>query len=553
MKNHIFKTLFLVVMTTGFYCSPVDVAGGSSSTDNGKITGIVSLENNLPARNTRVTLRTADYDPFCDTILPGIDTTDSEGKYEFDSLPSGIYTIEAVSIENGKRALVTSVLVDTSITYASALSLAEPGRIEVQIPECAITPGCYVYVPGTSCFGAIRNGIGYLDSVPAGYIPALYYVNQEDQNIHSVKNGMSLAAGETMVIADYSGWKHSMKIGLNTTASGAGVSGNVYQFPVLIRLSNDHFDFGLARPDGSDLRFKKPDDTPLPFEIESYDAESKQAAVWVKVDTVYGNSDHQYFVMYWGNPDARPVSTSESVFDTAKGFQGVWHLAEPPGSISFDATMNSYNGTQYGMNTSSSVLGIIGKALEFDGKSSYILILSTADSKINFPENGNYSVSLWANADSIDTIWHGIVSKGYQQYYLQYKCFHDTAASWEFVEFKSRTGWQYSEFKKTPAPGINQWIYLTGVRAGNRQYLYVNGELVIDTMLLNPNTEERITGYDFTIGCHLRLDLLPQIQGCAYFDGKIDEVRIMNLVPEAQWIKLCYMNQKEEDVLVEFR
>ena len=40
------------------------------------------------------------------------------------------------------------------------------------------------------------------------------------------------------------------------------------------------------------------------------------------------------------------------------------------------------------------------------------------------------------------------------------------------------------------------------------------------------------------------------IQGFAFFNGKIDEVKIGNRDPGADWIKLCYMNQKETDALV---
>jgi hypothetical protein len=38
-----------------------------------------------------------------------------------------------------------------------------------------------------------------------------------------------------------------------------------------------------------------------------------------------------------------------------------------------------------------------------------------------------------------------------------------------------------------------------------------------------------------------------------FWNGMIDEVRICSWSHSVNWIKLCYMNQKQEDELVEFR
>jgi hypothetical protein len=257
--------------------------------------------------------------------------------------------------------------------------------------------------------------------------------------------------------------------------------------------------------------------------------------------------------MYWGNPDCENGSDGSAVFDTADGFQGVWHLAESGNTTSFDATYNRYNGTSYGMSDQSSVDGVIGRAQYFDGVSSHITMTGSADGKLDFPEDGSYSISLWAYANSIDSAWHGLAGKGHRQYYLQFKCFPDLSPSWEFIEYQDQVGWEFSEFFPPSTPASGQWVFLTGVRDGNRQILYVNGEMVVDTMLINQSDLPRVTGGDFTIGCHLNPDSLPALQGFNFFNGKIDEVRVISSVPDADWVRLCYLNQKEEDVLVVFR
>jgi hypothetical protein len=91
------------------------------------------------------------------------------------------------------------------------------------------------------------------------------------------------------------------------------------------------------------------------------------------------------------------------------------------------------------------------------------------------------------------------------------------------------------------------WTYLTGVRSADKEYLYVNGSLVDATIFLNVSTISRYTGFDFMIGRNR--DPANDSTGF-FFKGMIDEVRVCSIVPSADWIKLCYMNQKAVDALL---
>jgi len=530
-------------------CSSVDVAGGSSSTDNGKVIGVICRENGAPSINTKVTLRPANFDPYRDTSAPVIDTTDSIGGYQFDMLASGVYTIEALSMGTGARALISAIMVDTATTHASTASLSMPGALKVMVTGCTTT-NCYVYVPGTSLYAAVNNGVAFIDSVPSGFVPSLYYADKTNPaTMRSIASGLSVSEGTTRVIADYYSWTHSARVVLATTTKGAGVLENVYNFPVLLRLSDANFDFQQAQPDGRDVRFKKADDTPLPFEIERWDAAGMNAEIWVRTDTIYGNDSTQYFRMFWGNDGVESASNSSEVFDTTEGFQGVWHLSGTGNSSAFDATENHYDGTSY---VTSSVPGAIGTARDFNGTSSYITMPSTADSKLNFPQSSTYSISLWVYADTIDSTYHAIAGKGHEQYYLQYKCLKNSKATWEFVEFQDQKGWEYTQDSTPPAPGAKQWLHLTGVRSGTKQMLYINGELVLDTVAVMSGLYDRVTSDNFTIGSFGRTVTIPYAQGWSYFNGKIDEVRVSNVAPTSGWVRLSYMNQKTDDALVRF-
>lgn len=543
----------LVAVSGMLLCTPVnDVAGGSSSTDNGKVVGTVYDEDGVPSSNTQVVLRSSFFTPNQDTATPPVDTTDTAGEYYFDSLKAGIYTIEAVELTNRTRALVNAVLVDSLTTHASDAALSKPGALEVEVQACS-ADSCYVYVPGTSLFGIVRNGIAFIDSVPAGVLPAVYYADKSDpSSVRSIRTAINVSSGVTRVVTDYSAWSHSARIYLNTTAEGADVGENVYDFPVLVRLTTEHFDFTGAQSGGGDLRFRKADDTPLSFEIERWDVSAGKADVWVLVDTVYGNDSTHYFIVYWGNDAVTSASNSGAVFDTALGYEGVWHLGGG-GAVALDATGNHYDGTLSSGTGVAAVEGAIGGAREFDGSSGYISMEGTSESKLNFPQNGTYTMSLWVCADTIDTLWRAIAGKGHEQYYMQLKCLGENRATWEFVEFQDNLGWEYTEDSVPPAPGMGVWIHIVGVRDGKNQFLYINGEEVVDTASLMEGAYPRDNSNDFAIGRHGSEVVIPFQQGWSYFDGNIDEVRVERQVETPDRIRLGFMNQKADDALVILR
>ena len=117
----------------------------------------------------------------------------------------------------------------------------------------------------------------------------------------------------------YAAWARSAELSLNTAPSGAGIASTLTGFPLLVRLTADNFDFAQARPDGGDLRFAKPDGTPLPYEIERWDPNLRAAEAWVRLDTLRGGDSSQSIRMYWGNGAAADSSRGAAVFSAANG------------------------------------------------------------------------------------------------------------------------------------------------------------------------------------------------------------------------------------------
>ena len=530
-------------------CSNPSVAGGSGS-EVRTLYGSLATPDGNPAQNTRVTLVSSDYDPASDKPIPDSlkDTTDKNGRYRLKVPAPGFYNIQAVDDSDRTRALIAGIKVQAESTEARQGILENPGAIKVVIPDGLDTNNGYLYIPGTTVYSPlskINGGSVVLDSVPASVTLAVYYAVKGSSVQAQLVRDSIVAAPDSIATVQYAGWKFSKKFHLNTTVTGANVAGNVTNFPVLIRLNSSNFNFSQARPDGADIRFTTSDNTPAPCEIERWDASLGAAEIWVKVDTVFGNDSSHFITMSWGNSSAASSSNSATVFDTANGFQGVWHMNDTTGSLAKDATGNHYDGTRLGSTPPTAVPGEIGISQQFDDSSSFIQMSGTADSKLNFPENGNYSLSAWVYVDTlVDSTTHVIASKGHEQYYL--KLYWDIQ-HWEFSEYHDKVGWQVDSY----APAVARvWKFLVGVRDGNNQYLYLDGNLVTGTYgLVGDTSLARNTTDDFSIGKYLRYAAYAG-QGYCWFDGKIDEVRISSRSLSSDWIKLSYMNQREPDVLL---
>jgi hypothetical protein len=241
--------------------------------------------------------------------------------------------------------------------------------------------------------------------------------------------------------------------------------------------------------------------------------------------------------MYWAAEINQTTSNGSNVFDTADGFAGVWHLGQTDGSRVPDATVNGIDGTAE-MTTATS--GVIGEAQMFNGISSLIRASGPEADKLNFPEDSDFSVSAWVKTAVIDTFFYAIVFKSNKQYGLQIRPY----SKWEFFNFIDNSRWEMSQ-----APvGDTSWHALTGVRNGNKQYLFVDGVCVDSSIITIQAVIPREYTMPFEIGHCPDGGYSPD----RYFNGIIDEVRVAKIAFSKDWVKLCYMNQKAQDALVEW-
>jgi hypothetical protein len=529
------------------------LAGGTEIGNPVVVTGCILRSDGSPAPHTQVFIIPVDYTPSINSKPTDflVDTTDAAGAYTFRLPAGGLYNIQADNFTSRDRLLIYNIVCRDSSVKIPSVSLTKPGFVQLFPSDDSTQKAGYYYIPGTRYFiTSTSNTPCIIDSVPTGTIPSIAFASIDSASKSTIRYNTKVVSGDTAKVFNLK-WKYSRKCVLNTSVTGANVLSDLTGFPVLIRLAYGNFDFSQTQAKGEDIRFTKADGTPMFFEIERWDTTLQSAAIWVKVDTVYGNDTSHFINMYWGNSAAVSASNSAMVFDTSIGFQGVWHLGEAGNSPALDASFNKFNGTSYGMTDAAAVRGITGGALHFDGSSSYIQMKNTALSKLNFKQNDVFSISAWVNLDTITSENQMVAGKGILQYYL--KCKPPLLGyCYEFAEYYDKDGW-YTTTSDTIKTAAKTWAYMVGIREGTKQSFYLNGKLVGSTLYKTANTLSRDESEDFSIGRYLKEAVSPNPpEGFCYFYGIIDEVRIMNTAPGADWVRLCYMNQKEIDALVKW-
>ncbi|MBN1306680.1 MAG: DUF2341 domain-containing protein [Chitinispirillaceae bacterium] len=530
-------------------CSPDSVAGGTSTSENGRVVGRLVTTAGAPASNTQVTLIPASYNPVKNPAAVPIDTTDDSGGYSFTRVGRGDYVVQSVHVAERTRVLRCGIRVAGDTVTLPADTLRSPGSIKIALPEAVDAASGYVYIPGTTIFVTLYGGneFAVLDSVPAGIIPAVAYASEGDDQPSILRYAVVVRPEDTAIVRNTS-WKYSRRLRLNTSSSGAGINETVHRFPVLVRLTEINFDFNEARSDGADLLFTKTDAAVLPGAIERWDAGGGVAELWVQVDTIRGNDSVQSITMYWGNPQAVAGSGSGDVFDTAAGFDAVWHLGESFDTL-YDATSNRYHGIRHGNLKRSSCM--IGYGQIFDSTEAYCEMGTVLN-----PGGGDMTVSAWVKRSA--TGLQTIVAKsngGSPNATYGWSLSFGTADQVHFFTATAGQSWgdtgAFDFWSREDATVIDStaWHYIVAVvdrSDAARCRTYIDGVDVTggsngDIIGVGPP----VTAAPLRIGA--------EADGDYQWTGSIDECVVSRVARPEAWIRLCFINQGPDDRLVEFR
>jgi hypothetical protein len=551
VKKGILVLLFIILSLCKCGIGP-DFAGGSTNTSNARIAGVLINNDGTKASQAIVYLIPSDYIPGISQSSPIRQAvTNDSGVYTFDSLNGGSFTITAKHLLRATRSYSScSINADDTIKLPDD-TLDIPGFLRIAIPDNSDFSSGFFYIPGTTIASIHTTSTSvnhvHLDSVPQGFIESVKFLSLGDTTSRIIRYHVPVIGGDTLDISNLA-WKYARTILLNTTETGANISSDITGFPVLIRLSKSNFDFSLSSPDGSDLRFTKKDNTLLPFEIEYWNTYSSTAALWVKVDTVYGNNDTQSITMYYGNPVVSATRVFSPVFDSSNSYMGVWHLGDTSGVLN-DASDNKFTGTRPGaLQQQPGMIGLCQLSTDSSGYGDFGNILN--------PGMNNFTISAWykRTGTGLNTIIAKSIGFGASpstsygwcmgfNFYDQFHCIVATDGNawgdngtfnlYTMLSLNDTTTWHNVTVVIDRSDNINCKLYFDGISLP----YYSSGDI------------RTVGNISNTANLRIGSDAL----GKYTFKGYIDECTMTYTARSADWIRLSFMNQRRDDKLVTFR
>ena len=349
-------------------------------------------------------------------------------------------------------------------------------------------------------------------------------------------------------IAQYGDWKHSGSMYIITTPAGANLPATALEknFPLLIRLNQDFFDFNQTKSGGEDIRFSA-NGKPLAYQIEHWDAASGNAVVWVSIPTIKGQ-DQQAIRMHWGNRQAASDSNGEKVFSTAAGFAGVWHL----GANLKDSTSNHLDGVARPGKPTTNAGGIIGDAQEF-GRNKLLVIRPAGtkpDRRVTCMPSGNSdrTMSAWVRPTSFEGLnWASASIGGWGEPPRGQK--PNMGLSYMTITGIGQPRFHLYGFDPRCASKLPRdvWRHVALNVSHNMVRFYVDG--VLDQTIDNRGELVSKLG-TLNTPESTPVDLGDHGNGRGPFNGVLDEVRFESVARSKHWLQLCFENQKPLQSLV---
>lgn len=511
------------------------VAGNSAETGSPELAGILMLDGGKPAAHARVQCVPGDYNILAasnaEQALPSAfeTETDENGNYEFDTIPSGSFSLEAFHQESGQMLLLQNLNAEEDEPLAVNDTLRNSGTVKLLVSGAfRENQSGEAIVIGTTIRRSVsvQNGKIVVDSLPADTFELIVYM--DGMSPFGFKD-VSVKPEETTVWGD--SVTYTLKAPLVLPEGIDSLGTVVSDFPLAIRLTKNEITFDSAEvvngrweavrisQDGN--RSKK-----LPITQTYFDASAKEAVFWVSVDSLNVSDSLELHFDNTMNP-----AYAKDVFPTNRSYSLVWHFDSGLAPVDDGAEKGYFEGLPTGVVAAD---GVVGRGVELDeGDVIVVENSSAADSSrkvnLNYDGSGYFCFSVWVKLESLEseqTIFKK--SKEYALRYVPEKGF--VVDLW--VPDSSSDSVKYAWLSGMSDIKAGEWVYV----AFSRHTISQSNFYVNDRKIETEPEQIAWTGVrdiaDFEVGG---------------FTGTIDELMLGSCFRDDDWTRLTYLNQRPEN------
>ncbi|MFX0171959.1 MAG: DUF2341 domain-containing protein [Candidatus Hodarchaeota archaeon] len=290
---------------------------------------------------------------------------------------------------------------------------------------------------------------------------------------------------------------------------------SLYNFPLLLDINLSELKTN-TQSDGDDIVFYDSVGRKLAYEKVfynySYSPTHVRLRAWVQIPRL-PTVDDTFISMFYGNSTIGGQASQENTW--SKEYQAVYHLEESPSGSILDSTKNNLDLTSSGsMDSNDLVQGQVDNGTDFDGSNDQLYTDQTLTLQ-------DFTISAWIKFD-LGNQWRTIlnIDRGTTNW-LDFAIYNDRpvfddGARTDFGTTLTSLTWYHIVY--TYDSSLDELkCFVNGVQFGNTAFLSIS-----------PVTD------DFQIGAWDSAD---------WFDGIIDELRIMNTSISASLIKTNFINQ----------
>ncbi len=515
--------------------------GNSAESGNPELSGVVRFSDGTPVPFASVVVVPAKFSPAdgepLDTSF--VETADSLGRYAFFRVPSGTFALEAFDSASGDRFLQKGISVPEDSTFERDCVLESVGSIRLGAHGFADGTSGFVYVPGTTILRHVTVELGniFVDSLPSDSLWPLVFVSEDGYSL-SLEKGVTVVSDSTLPV-DENRVSFGFRFPLDMTASGIGLSENLRNIPLALRLDSGDFDFGgLERIRGTWTAILCGDT--LALDNSHSDFERELFTFWVRIPKLRAGAMDTLYLYFDEGAETSFADSAVRVF--SDGFVAAYHFDEDEVSA-LDATGNGFDGIPESLAVAGDA--VLGGALSYDGKKGFMTIPNSEGGDFDVTHREPITFSVWVKmADT--SLSHVVFGKGAAGYNLKYM--QGTGWLYEVYtdEVKDSTAdpAQYLYYWYTDSiVAVNEWTQLVVAQDSNGASFYVNGTLATSTPKIGKTESVRMTDSLFVVGKLVYPADDPTNLVTHYFRGVIDELHLSRDTRSAEWIRTSFENQ----------